>query len=151
MNAEIKEMPAYRVASVRKLGPYGPETAEAAFKELAAWAGPKGLFESEQLFGLYWDNPEITPPEQCRMDACITFPGDMEPPLDVQTISAGSYAVCHFEITADQFPQAWMDAFAWLEENGHEYSGSPCYEFYHSSSKDEIEVVDICIPVMIDT
>jgi AraC family transcriptional regulator len=152
MNAEIKEMPEYTVAYVRKMGPYGKETCSQAFGELAQWAGPRGLLENGQMLGIYWDNPEVTPPEKCRVDACVTVPEgtEVEGPVSLQSISGGPYAVCHFEIKTDSFQQAWEDAFAWLVGSGHQCADKPCYELYHSDAMSDPEgkwVFDICIPV----
>ena len=154
MNGEVREMPEHHVAYVRKLGPYGKETCQQAFGELAAWAAPRGFLESGVALGVYWDNPEVTPPDRCRVDACVTVPAGTVPdsPVAVQTISGGPYAVCHFELAldSDSFQQAWEDAFAWLVDGGYECDDKPCYELYHHSGADQPEgkiVFDICIPL----
>lgn len=152
MNAEVREMPEYNVAYVRKIGPYGPEICEQAFGELAQWAGPRGYLSSGAVLGVYWDNPEITPPEKCRVDACVSVPHGTaaEGQVGVQTISGGPYAVCRFEIKSDEFQQAWEDAFKWLVSGGYECDDKPCYELYHNDASDHPEgqwIVDICIPL----
>ena len=152
MNAEVKEMPERNVAYIRKLGPYGKETCGQAFGELMQWAGPRGYASSGEMLGVYWDNPEVTPPEKCRVDACVSVPPgtETEGAVDVQTISGGPYAVCHFEISADSFQQAWEDAFAWLVRSGHECDEKPCYELYHNTAEEHPEgkwIFDICIPL----
>ncbi len=152
MNAEVREMSKYHVAYVRKMGPYGKETCEEAFNELVQWAGPKGYLNSGTMLGVYWDNPEITPPEKCRVDACVSVPlGTVaEGQVALQTINGGPYGVCHFEIQGDSFQQAWEDAFAWLVNSGHDCDDKPCYELYHSSASEHPEgkwVFDICIPL----
>ncbi len=152
MNAEVREMPEYNVAYVRKLGPYGKETCEQAFGELMQWAGPRGHLNSGQMLGVYWDNPDITPAEKCRVDACISVPLGTVPEgqIGIQTINGGPYAVCHFEIKSDSFQQSWEDAFAWLVNSGYECHDKPCYELYHSNAADHPEgkwIFDICIPL----
>lgn len=152
MGAEVKEMPDYHVAYVRKMGPYGQEVCEQAFGELSRWAGPKGFMGTGVMLSLAWDSPEITPPEKCRLDACISVPPGTRPdsPVGLQTIDGGPYAVCHFEIGSDGFKQAWEEAFAWLVRSGHECAHKPCYERYHNDAADHPEgkwVVDICIPL----
>ncbi|MCP3943503.1 MAG: AraC family transcriptional regulator [Desulfobacteraceae bacterium] len=152
MNAEIREMPEYHVAYVRKTGPYGKETCEQAFDELMQWAGPMGYLASGVMLGVYWDNPDVTPPEKCRVDACISVPYGTatKGPVDIQTIKGGLYAVCHFEIQDDGFQQAWEDAFEWLVNGGYECDEIPCYELYHKSAADHPEgkwIFDICIPL----
>ncbi|CAG36706.1 AraC family transcriptional regulator [Desulfotalea psychrophila] len=152
MNAKIKEMPEYNVAYVRKMGAYGEETCKQAFAELVQWAEPKGYLRLGTILGLYWDNPETTPPEKCRTDACITVPDGTlaEGTIGVQLISGGQYAVCHFEITAEGFQQAWKDAFSWFIGKGYECAAKPCYELFHNNGEEDPDgrwIFDICIPL----
>jgi len=152
MKAEVREMPDYHVAYARKMGPYGKETSEAAFGELTRWAGPRGHLESGTTLGVYWDNPEVTPPAKCRVDACVTVPAgtNADAPIGTQTISGGPHAVCHFEIATNSFHQAWDDAFTWLVKKGYECDDRPCYELYHQCAEEHPEgkwVFDICIPL----
>ena len=152
INVEVKEMPEYHVAYVPKIGPYGMEICEQAFGELMLWAGPRGYLQSGVMIGVYWDNPEVTPPEKCRVDACISLPPGTVPeaPIDIQVISGGPYTVCHCEIPVDGFQQAWEDTFAWLVASGHECDDRPCYERYYNNPSDDPEgkwIVDICIPL----
>jgi AraC family transcriptional regulator len=145
-------MPEHHVAYVRKIGAYGKETCGQAFEELSRWAGPRGFFASGVVLGVYWDNPEVTPPEKCRMDACVGVPAGTVPDgqVGIQTIAGGPHAVCHFEMTGDSFQQAWEDAFAWLVSQGHECDDRPCYEIYHQCADQHPEgkwVFDICVPL----
>lgn len=152
MNAEVREMPEYNVAYVRKMGPYGKETCQQAFGELIQWAGPRGYLKSGVMLGVAWDNPGVTPPEKCRTDACISIPEgtDTKGEINRQIISGGLYAVCHFEIKTEGVPQAWEDAFMWVVENGYECEHKPCYERYHNNAEEHPEgkwIIDICIPL----
>jgi AraC family transcriptional regulator len=63
IEAEVREMPEYLVAYVRKMGRYGKETCEQAFTELMQWAGPEGHLATGALLAIYWDNPEVTAPK----------------------------------------------------------------------------------------
>ena len=153
MNAEVREMPEYEVAYVRKLGSYNKETCEQAFDELMTWAGPRGYLSSGPMLGVYWDNPEVTPPEKCRIDACVRVPHGTKPEgqIGIQIISGGPYAVCHFETKADSFQQSWEEAFTWLVDSGYECDDRPCYELYHNNAEEHPEgkwIFDICIPLI---
>ncbi|MGI0119592.1 AraC family transcriptional regulator [Zooshikella sp. RANM57] len=154
VKAEIKTLPEYHVAYIRKIGPYGPDTCEKAFNELCQWAGPKGLLNTGIVLGVYWDNPEVTPPEKCRVDACISLPSEakLEDPIATQTLQGGPFAVCHFEVKPDQFQQAWDNAFAWFVDNGYECGDHPCYEIYYNNASEHPEgkwIIDICIPLLV--
>lgn len=155
MKAEVKEMPEFTVAYVRKMGQYGKETCDIAFSELKQWAAPKGYLSSGTMLALYWDNPEITKPEKCRVDACVSVPKGTisDGQIALQTISPGLYGVCHFEIQSDDFTQAWDDAFTWLVDSGYECGDKPCYELYHGTSGEGNHtewIFDICIPLKSD-
>lgn len=152
VKAEVKNMPEYNVAYVRKMGPYGKETCEQAFGELMSWAGPRGYLSSGAVLGLYWDSPEVTPPAKCRTDACVSVPQGTAPEgqVGIQTINGGPHAVCHFEIAEDGFKQAWEEAFTWFIHNGYECDDKPCYELYHNNAEEHPQrkwIVDICIPL----
>jgi len=152
MNAEVKEMPEYNVAYVRKMGPYSKETCEPAFAELMQWAGSRICYSSCVVLGIYWDNPDVTPPERCRFDACISIPQGTATHghIGIQTIQGGPYAVCHFETKSDGFKQAWEDTFAWLVSSGCECDEKPCYKLYHNNAVEHPEgkwIFDICIPL----
>ena len=152
MKAEVTEMPEYNVAYVRKLGPYNKATCEQAFNELAQWAGPRGHMATGAVLQVYWDNPEVTAPEKCRVDACVSVPQGtaVEGQIALQTIKGGAYGVCHFETKSDSFQQSWEDAFQWLVDSGYECSDKPCYELYHNNVADDPEgkwKFDICIPL----
>ena len=156
-NVEVKDMPEMHVAYVRHIGPYkGDQDLFASlFNKLMTWAGPRGLlrFPETKVMTIYHDNPEITDESRLRTDACITVPPDtkVDGEIGKSTIPAGKYAVAHFEITPDQYQDAWNAVFGgWLPTSGYQPIDSPCYELYLNQPKDHPEgkhIVDICLPV----
>ncbi len=149
MKAETKEMPAWHVAYARKIGPYGKTTAEAAFGELMRWAGPRGLIGKGPMMGMYWDNPEVTAPDQCRTDACLAVPPGtkVDAPLAAQEIAGGPYLVCEFDVPIAGFGAAWEAAFRCLLDRGLECADQPTYELYHDDCTGPTCRFDICIPL----
>ena len=152
MKAEVKSLPESRVAYVRKIGRYSPETCAPAFKQLMDWAIPRNLVGPEKVLAIYWDNPEVTPAEKCRFDACIKIPDDVQPAGEIfeQTIKGGNYAVCNFEVTTFDIPKAWEESFKWVVKSGYECYDSPAFELYHNNSAEHPEgkwILDICIPL----
>jgi len=152
MKPETKILDAYQVAYARSVGPYGPETCGKAFEELMQWAGPKGLLGKGQVIGLYWDDPRITRPEECRTDACVSITDDVEVEgvIKKQTIDGGKYLVFDFKIKMEEFEKAWLDAFKWIGENKIACEEKPCYELYHNDGTQHPEGIwdiEICIPI----
>ena len=149
MKAEVKEMPAWHVAYVRKMGRYGKEVCEAAFGELMRWAGPRGLIGQGPMMGMYWDNPEVTPKEKCRTDACLVVPAGtkVEAPIALQDIAGGPHAVCEFNVPMTDFGPSWEAAFRWLMDSGLECEDRPCYEMYLDDCRGPTCRFCICIPL----
>ena len=149
MKATTKEMPAWHVAYVRKMGPYGKEVCEAAFGELMRWAGPRGLIGHGPMMGMYWDNPEVTAPAQCRTDACLPVPPGtkVDAPVALQDIPGGPHLVCEFAVPITGFGAAWEEAFRHVLDQGLECADRPCYELYHDDCRGPVCRFDICIPL----
>jgi AraC family transcriptional regulator len=153
---EVKEMPDITVAYIRHIGSYKGDVDlfGRLFGKLCTWAGPRGLLIPETKFiSLYHDDPEITDEGRLRTDVCVSVPADtiVDGEIGKEIIPAGKYAIAHFEITVDQYEDAWNTVFGgWLPESGYECVDGPCYEMYLNDAKDHPEhkcIVDICIPV----
>ena len=152
IETEVREMPELHVAYVRKVGAYTSEPCAEAFRALMRWAAPRGYSAAGKMMSDYWDNPEVTAPDQCRTDACVAVPAGTitESPVALQTIGGGPYFVCRCRVRADGFFAAWEAAFARLVADGYECADLPCYELYrnypaaHSQNRWQIE---ICIPL----
>lgn len=132
MEATVKTIEPLRVAFVRHIGPY--EQCESAWEKLCAWAGPKNLLGPETPFiGLCHDDPEITPPEKIRYDACVSVPEGIEPEgeVGIKEIGGGSYAVTMHTGPYQNLhaTYAWLCG-VWAVENGQELMSEPSLEFY---------------------
>ncbi len=155
MEVEVTGMPELHVACVRHVGPYESGGIGEAFSKLMEWAGPKGYCKSGRVIGMYWDNPDVTPPEKCRSDACITVPEDakVSGEIKLQTIPGGLYAVYHCEVYNNEFGKPWSDImYEWLPGSGYEMDERPRYEIYLNKGDEDPEgkwILDICVPVKI--
>ncbi len=152
---EIKKIPEYQVAYVRKLGDYDNETHHEAYKELQRWAEPRGYTTSGKVFGLYWDNPDITPQGKRRMDLCLSVPEGTKPEgeIGIQSLWGGLYGVSHVDISDGDFQQPWEDVFKLIVDKGYELEDQPKYQEFRTTSADHPGngwVVDICIPLKSD-
>ena len=80
--------------------------------------------DENQVLAMYHDNPEFGKEEQFRTSLCITVPKSCTAKEDgilgVMTIEGGLYAVVHFEITQEQFEDAWDYMYQqWLMTSGY--------------------------------
>lgn len=125
----VKRQPT-KVAFVRHVGPY--EQCGRAWEKLCAWAGPKELLGPQTSYiGLCHDDPEITPPDKIRYDACLTIDRPLEPEGEVglQEISGGDYAFTLHKGPYDRLKDVYAElAGVWLPETGREIASKPSLE-----------------------
>ena len=143
------EMDARTLAYIRVTGPYG-EGYDAVCGRLHQWASTRGLADGEWIF-IYHDNPEVTPPAQCRTDIGISVPvgtrgaGEVE----IQHIPAGRYAQSRYLITdRSQYGERWQEHIGDIVAAGLAFGDGPCFELYHSVSNDPLrDDVSFCSSV----
>ncbi|HEY7575420.1 MAG TPA: AraC family transcriptional regulator [Thermoanaerobaculia bacterium] len=148
----FERMPEKRVAFARHLGPY--ENADEAVGRLLGWAHRRGLSEQDApLFGIAYDDPEVTPPDKLRYDAALEVPDTIGPEgnIGIQILPRRTYAV-----TLHRGPYETMgETYArfcgeWLPMSGHDVLAAPALEFYlnspHETRPQELRT-EIYLPV----
>lgn len=133
MKVEIKTLPPVRVAYLRHVGPYGSSGIAQLWQRFAAWCGEHGLMEPRRvMYGISHDNPDVTPPEKCRYDACIEVGEDFKPQgeVGVQTLRGGRFACARFSGTSADIHGAWMRLCDWLPDSGWQADDAPPVEVY---------------------
>lgn len=133
MKPEIRELQEMTVLFVRKTGPYA-EVAGKAWEALMKFAYQHRLLSPATCcIGVGYDNPAVTPEEQLRYDACITFSGGVQPEGEVglQTIAGGRYAVFLHKGAYSGLNETYRGIFAgWLPTSGYTLREVPCFEMY---------------------
>ena len=155
MNVHVRELPAYHVAYMRYVGPYGPHGIPELWTSLRKWMGARDLpLETTVRLGVAYDDPRITAADQCRYDACVVIPPDFPPDrwVNVMDISGGRYAVWAFTGSAHEIGDAWDRIFsAWLPTSGYQPDDRPCVEVYRGRPGVDAPAgglrCDLCLPV----
>ena len=91
MNVRVIEIGPARVACLRYTGPFGPALGEFWRDVVAPWLQANGLM-GRVTYGVALDDPQHTPPEQCRYDACVEIGHDdtAPPPATLRRARVGS-------------------------------------------------------------
>lgn len=143
------EMDARTLAYIRVTGPYG-EGYDPVCGKLHQWASARGLAQGEWIF-IYHDNPEVTPPAQCRTDIGVTVPAGTvgAGEVEIQLIPAGRYAQSRYLITdRSQYGPRWQEHVGDIVAAGLAFGDGPCFELYHSVSNDPLrDDVSFCSSV----
>lgn len=133
---EIKTFPATRVAYMRYVGPYGSPRITEMWERFASWCATQGLMSPRRrMFGVAQDNPNITPADQTRYDACIAVDDALQASgeVAVQTIRGGRFACTPFFGTASEIPAAWVKFLgATLPRAGLHPDLCPALEIYEA-------------------
>jgi len=150
----VQDLPAYRIAYMRHLGPYDDGPISVLWEEFSRWAGPRGLFGPGKLsFGVSHDNPEITPPARCRYDAGVEVPHGFvaDGAANVATLPAGKYAVLKVRCVPDELGRHFGEVFGWLGPHGWQPGHGPTYQRYGDDCQlDPVTgamTCEICVPV----
>lgn len=154
---QIQELPERRVACVSFQGNYmgNPKVFEELFTQLCGWAGPKGLMSPETvLLSSYPDDPRTTPPDQLRLNVCMTIPEgtDVGDGVEEKLLPGGPFAVMHAELTDPaEFVTAWIALVGWAEQEDYQVDPSrPSYEIYLNDPEQHPEkhhILDLCLSV----
>lgn len=135
MDAEIKTLEPKRVAFMRHVGPY--HEVGQVWGRLCQWAGPRGLMGPHmQMLGLCHDDPEVTPLDKIRYDACITAGDGLEAEGDVgvQTIAGGEYAITVHQGPYEKLSETYAALCGqWLPAQGREPDSAPSIEIYQNN------------------
>jgi DNA gyrase inhibitor GyrI len=154
MDINIEMIPSYKIAYIRKTGPYGSENVQ-IMEQLKSWAREKNLFnESSIILGIAQDNPQFTEPNACRYDTCLVVSDEFEIDnnyddncINIGKTIGGKYCVFKISHTADDVQKAWMEIFPELSKRNYEFDDKrPILERYAIQMINK-HYCEICVPI----
>jgi len=112
IEVRIEQRQPVRVAFVRNVGPYN--TSGEAWGKLMKWGWKKMMFKPPETFGLGYDDPDVTPAEQCRYDACMVIneKTKVKPPVETKEFAGGTYVATLHEGAYDNISNTYAKLFA---------------------------------------
>jgi len=131
MNVRIEELRPQRAMFMRHVGPYS-EVGK-TWGRFMSFLFARGLFRGGGLFALVHDDPEVTPPDKLRYDACVAAPDGFKPEGDVgvQEVPGGPYVVALHGGPYEKLGETYAALFGqWLPAHDREPAGGPCMEVY---------------------
>lgn len=151
MDINIEMIPSYKIAYIRRTGPYDLENVK-IMEELKSWAREKNLFnENSIILGIAQDNPQFTEPKDCRYDICLVVSDEFK--VDNKHINfgktiGGKYCVFKISHTVDAIQKAWMEMFLELLKRNYEFDDKR-----HILERYAVEMInkhycEICIPIL---
>ena len=153
MTLRIVERPAVNVVCRHYTGPLGEPLNRFWRQTVNPWLADLGLLDCPR-YGVTLDNPNITPPDRCRYDACIELPpGLVLEAVDRATIAGGRYAVTPYRGNAADIGAAWDNMYgalfasgAWrLDASRHSFEHYPRGAAYDARSG--VFTCELCLPL----
>ena len=95
---EVRTFSARRVAFMRYIGPYGSAGIGDLWRRFEVWRSAHGpIAANGRVLGVAQDNPNITPPNRTRYDACVDVDDDFRSSdeVGVQIVRGGRFACVH--------------------------------------------------------
>nr|WP_321498077.1 GyrI-like domain-containing protein [uncultured Methanolobus sp.] len=147
------------VAYVSFVGNYlgNAEVFAGLFGKLYNWAAPRQeqlLHPDTVMLSAYYDDPAVTPPDELKLEVCMSIPEDAEVDGEVKKkkLPGGKYVLLGVELTGpEEYAAAWEKIVEWLIRNKLEIDMSRAsYEVYLNDPQEHPKghhIVDICMPV----
>jgi AraC family transcriptional regulator len=152
LEVRVERLAPMRVAFIRHVGPY--DEVGATWGRLMAWAGRQGLLTGRPtILGIVHDDPDVTPPEKIRYDACLAVDGPFraEGEVGLLDVGGGEFAVTTHRGPYDRLGETYAHLLGqWLPGSGRELGPAAGFEVYRNSTADAAPadlLTDIYIPL----
>lgn len=145
---KIENIPTYRIAYFRRVGPYGAANYQ-TMQRLKEWAAAERLLDDTSIIlGISQDNVETTEPQNCRYDAALVISEDFQKDdmALIGELRGGKYVCFTVLHTAEEMRKAWTDIFYELSNQGLELDNRPTFERFTTDMLRE-HYCEICIPI----
>ncbi len=135
MNVEIKKISERRVIYSTSPQGYTKDSIENTWKGLIGNAMTLLSMKRDEIvtMGLGYDNPQVTPENKCRYDACIVVEGSQKvgDNFQIQKFPSGNYACFHFKGKKTDLTQFYLNIYSnWFSSNKYEPGDFPLIENY---------------------
>ncbi len=151
MDINIEMIPSYKIAYIRKIGPYGLENVQ-IMEQLKSLAREKDLLnESSIILGIAQDDPKVIEPKDCRYDVCLVVFDEFEvndKDINFGKTIGGKYCVFKINHTMDAMQKAWIEIFSELSKRNYEVDDRrPILERYAMQMINN-HYCEICVPIL---
>lgn len=151
MNYTIENLNDSYVVYMRNVGPYGGPNNFKLMSNFKVWIANNNLqkeLSSYGIWGIALDNPDQTPPEECRYDLvlCTSTQNTFNSEVKVRQFKGGKYAVFNIPHTTEEVQQFWANLGKHITQNNLNLRDEPVIErFKEEEGLDQF--CDFLIPI----
>ncbi len=149
MKTHLENIPTQPTVYMRRIGAYGEQNFK-LMQAMKEWVQRQNLWtDSGTIYAIAQDNPELTPPDNCRYDVCfVTEQIFDDASVHTGALPAGVYLVCQVQHTTQAVQSFWDSIGTILADEGKTIDESrPILERY-SFVFVEAGYCEFCIPVL---
>ena len=131
MNPKLESRKAVNLAYIEHVGPYDKVPWEDYIKRLYGWAREQKVMPGFYPMAICHDDPEKTPPENCRSEIAITFKGKAKQQSGIKTrkMPAMKVAAISHKGPASSFRDTYAKLAEWINKKEYKVWG-PSIEVY---------------------
>ncbi|HEY3419858.1 MAG TPA: GyrI-like domain-containing protein [Methanomassiliicoccales archaeon] len=128
---KLEERKETDLAYIEYTGRYDSVPWDEFMPRLYGWAKEQRVMSGLHPMGIYFDNPERVPPENCRSEIGITFkgPGKEAGGIKVRHMPVQKVASLSFKGPGSEYRMAYQELERWIDDQGLRGSG-PCLEIF---------------------
>jgi AraC family transcriptional regulator len=147
-------MPARQFAFIRIVDSYKPGRVIGAYDRLVGWYQQWGEPKSALLIGMSQDDPDVTPPQFCRYDWCLSAPAVCHPSHEIGLREFPAFQAVTVRVQGDifQVDRAWQYLYRyWLPRSRFQPDNLPAMEIYHRQPLElgwEQHDLDCAVPIV---
>jgi AraC family transcriptional regulator len=136
LKVKVKKTKPMRIAFMEHKGDYGQVPFDQYFTKLFSWAKANKAKPGFKTMGIYFDNPDKTPPQECRCEVALPIYGDPPSGEEVKVKELDGMEVVSTKVAApaDDYPRIYHLIGDWMDRNGYDWAG-PSYEIYTKKPK----------------
>ncbi len=153
MNVEIIEFTETKVAAVEHRG--APEREYESASKLIVWRKANRVPpDRHQTYGVHYDDPRTTPPDQYRVDFCVSWDADVPPnPQGVlsKVLPGGRCARVRHHGSRENVTAALWLCEVWLPHSGEARRDFPLFFHYVNVGPDVTDaemITDVYLPLL---
>jgi AraC family transcriptional regulator len=153
MNVSIVTFPQTRVAGIRHIG--SPSLEHETVRKLVAWKLERRLLDQVRYrtYGLHYTDPRMVPPDEHRVDFCLSYDGSIDPNLFgiVEMVIPSMRCALARDIGSRLDNKAAKYLYdEWLPHSGEEIAALPLVFHYVNvgpAVKEDEAITDVYMPL----
>jgi AraC family transcriptional regulator len=134
MKFKVKDIKPKQIIYIRSVGPYGGTGMGQIWSQLIEFIKKHRLWSfGMSFYGISYDDPGLTDPEQCRYDACVSVKKQIavEGGIKYGTIGGGKYAIFKYIGPYSNLGLVYNWIFkVWIPASGYSLRDAPPFEEY---------------------